>query len=705
MRLISCHIINFGKLTNFNFDFDKNLIVLKAENSFGKTTLASFITSMFYGLPTKQKKIINENDRIKYDPWQSGSFGGNIVFEYDKLQYKVERDFNKKNDDFKVTDMSTKREIDKIGKVFIDSTNFGDVLFGINRDSYKRSVYIPQDEIVCSDVESGLNDKLRNLINATEENLSFDKSIDLLDRVAKAIEAPRGSGKLKEVLQRIYELNNEIEVCKICAKNSEVDMVKLKKLKEELVECDKKANELEKQIQSLNETETILAQQKYFYEIKEVIKNNEIIIARSVPFFKNLDIDKIDLDVIKNKIDKVEEQKKVVKDLEDKTLQERTNLQSLESINKVKQENKNLLNTQLQGYLSDKKRVTSKIKKINFFIILLCIITFGIFFLYIKMNNKQQKIKIIEIDKEIVSIQKEIDQIDNLQNVNNDNKLVEIKLKLETEETLYKKLTHEVNEVLQKFDCKERDYLSCFHEIKENYKELLTTQKSLLQNKEKLKEFLKDKNHTKLMEKIDNNVSIEELKSIRIKNDNYKLKLVEEISNLKNNIEKNDESADEIPIYESELTSLNETKEELEKEFRIINHTKHFLLLANDKLANQYLTPLKEESKKIIRLYDSDKSIIDFDADTKIKITEQGKERELDYFSKGIKELVSICMRFALIDIIFQKSINIPCVILDDPFVNFDDNKLEKAKKFIKNLSKKYQIIYLTCHDSRKIEM
>jgi uncharacterized protein YhaN len=42
-----------------------------------------------------------------------------------------------------------------------------------------------------------------------------------------------------------------------------------------------------------------------------------------------------------------------------------------------------------------------------------------------------------------------------------------------------------------------------------------------------------------------------------------------------------------------------------------------------------------------------------------------------------------------------------PFIVLDDPFVNLDDAKLEKALAFLRNASKEYQILYFACHESR----
>ena len=43
-------------------------------------------------------------------------------------------------------------------------------------------------------------------------------------------------------------------------------------------------------------------------------------------------------------------------------------------------------------------------------------------------------------------------------------------------------------------------------------------------------------------------------------------------------------------------------------------------------------------------------------------------------------------------------------IILDDPFSSLDEEKMLKAKELIKELSKYFQILYFTCHESREIK-
>ena len=78
---------------------------------------------------------------------------------------------------------------------------------------------------------------------------------------------------------------------------------------------------------------------------------------------------------------------------------------------------------------------------------------------------------------------------------------------------------------------------------------------------------------------------------------------------------------------------------------------------------------------------------------------ESGESKEISYFSAGYQDLVSICIRLALVENIYKSEK--PLLILDDPFVNLDNIKLNKAKKILDLISKDYQVLYMVCHDSR----
>ena len=42
-----------------------------------------------------------------------------------------------------------------------------------------------------------------------------------------------------------------------------------------------------------------------------------------------------------------------------------------------------------------------------------------------------------------------------------------------------------------------------------------------------------------------------------------------------------------------------------------------------------------------------------------------------------------------------------PFLVMDDPFVNLDEKRTEGGQRFLQEISKEYQVIYFTCHESR----
>ena len=92
MKLKKCYVSSFGKIKDFTYDFNDTLNSIKEENGWGKTTLATFIKAMFYGLDGTNKRNVNDNERKKYKPWNSTElFGGYVEFEWGGKEFKIEK--------------------------------------------------------------------------------------------------------------------------------------------------------------------------------------------------------------------------------------------------------------------------------------------------------------------------------------------------------------------------------------------------------------------------------------------------------------------------------------------------------------------------------------------------------------------------------------------------------------------------------------
>lgn len=140
MKLIRCHIENFGVLSDFDFAFDDGLTIICQGNGFGKSTFAAFIKAMFYGFPRTGARNIVENERKRYDPWQGGKYGGYLEFKIQDTSYRVTRYFGKTaaKDTFSLLDLSSRR----LSEVY--SEKLGEELFRLDADSFARSTYVPQ---------------------------------------------------------------------------------------------------------------------------------------------------------------------------------------------------------------------------------------------------------------------------------------------------------------------------------------------------------------------------------------------------------------------------------------------------------------------------------------------------------------------------------------------------------------------------------
>ena len=112
MKLRSCHIDNFGKLSDLHLEFQDGVNLFHEPNAWGKSTLAAFLRVMFYGFDSKRESGLFDKERVVFRPWQGGTYGGELDFSYQGKEYRISRTFGKteKTDVFHLYDLSTNLE-------------------------------------------------------------------------------------------------------------------------------------------------------------------------------------------------------------------------------------------------------------------------------------------------------------------------------------------------------------------------------------------------------------------------------------------------------------------------------------------------------------------------------------------------------------------------------------------------------------------
>ncbi len=149
-----------------------------------------------------------------------------------------------------------------------------------------------------------------------------------------------------------------------------------------------------------------------------------------------------------------------------------------------------------------------------------------------------------------------------------------------------------------------------------------------------------------------------------------------------------------------ERDTLREKIEKSKDKLETIIATMHYLESAKDNITEEYLYKTKNAFKKYISELSAEQAK-DFMIDTSFNImkTDLGGARESDAYSRGTRDIFNLCMRFALIDSLYEKEK--PFIILDDPFAHLDDKGIKRGLELLNNLKQSRQIIYITCRNER----
>ena len=218
MFLKTIHINKYGKLSNYHLDLDKKTVICE-KNGFGKSTICSFIKSMFYGLDTTRSDAFNE--RKHYYPFSGGNFGGYIVFDHEGKEYRIERTFDPKNaPKDKLTVFENGNETKKF------APDPGTSIFGFNRDNFERLILINSDKIEIK-ADSDINAKLNNYVENVGEDFDIDKALDKTDKYVKALVKDIAAVK-KEIADDTKEIYTE-EAVKKSLENKYIELNKLEK--------------------------------------------------------------------------------------------------------------------------------------------------------------------------------------------------------------------------------------------------------------------------------------------------------------------------------------------------------------------------------------------------------------------------------------------------------------------------------------------
>ena len=694
MRLISCNVTAFGTLKDFSCDFGEGLNTIKQDNGWGKSTLSVFIKAVFYGLANGNKHSLEENERLKYRPWNSTEkFGGSIVFEWKDKEYTLERFFGNKSseDTVRIFDVDT-------GKEFPDTENLGKRIFGIDEEGFSSTVFLAQ-----KDFEAKSNASITakyNEVCEIQDPEKFNQAVNYLEEKAKTYKSSRGDkGLIADAKREIFDIGGRLDRAARAAETA-------KKMTEE-------AEELEKDI------ETLKVEDAKLRKLSEKAGRAEAVAVKKARYKKVGEEKEAQLAEIE-RADKVlcgkdvgEERLKMLRDCISElnfARSEKAKL-SAELLESERTEKLRAEKLREEKSLADKAHRGGKLSVS--FILAIIFLSAG---LVAGATGLITKILPLAIAGGALFVGGFISLVISVSNANakktcKEERETEIEPQIDDVTTEKRRAFEEFSEIEKEYEKRISEFFSAF-ELPQNAD--VFTAYSLVEkaaaDKRRAKatvealsaEIAALEKDGAIFEKTEGTLNAQAInKELATVGEWYKNKTVL-LAKTKAAISAYEKEADESADLESRKAELTDKIAEYDKDYDLTVTTLKYLKEADENLKVKYRKPLAESLNKYLALINGESLHADIDVDLKVSVTGGGFARDTEYFSKGYKNLFEICKRFALTDVLFTAEK--PFIVLDDPFCNLDDKKIKAATELLNKLGEEYQILYFICHESRRAE-
>lgn len=707
MKLIACHIDNFGKLSNLSLEFKDGMNVINESNAWGKSTLAAFLKAMFYGLDAKKEPKAFEKERVMYRPWQGGAFGGELDFEVEGKCYRISRTFGRteKTDEFHLYDLSTNLECRDY------THDIGLELFDLDSSSFKRTIYIAQNDCLCESSDY-INAKLGDLAQNTDDINNFESAMRRMKDKLNYLTPERVTGSIKKRKSYITELMQEIRSYEAAEEGisrieGKIQLIS-SQIEEMLVVRRSYADALvlaseERERKVLYAHYQELCQQ--LEEKRGCLEDISIYFPKNIPslneFKEHLQIaNQIDMheSALLNCELTIEERQRLDR-LEEKYGQKRPMEEQIEQGNGHKVMLVIALVFIILGILSSilsYQTLTPLFDTGILMIIGIALLCGGGILALIGLGieihlRKRSKAR-------INAILAEYNEINQLREYD---RLVLKRNESEAEKETLQTLKQNLYEFLECYGFSiNTNFSSRLNELQGKALEYMVEKKAYDELCNKKDAFEKSQSKSFWRRDAVCPYSVDELNSMITEVDDK----TEKLKKAKNQYERQlEELRNQLDVRDEKRLELEEELERQEvdtKRYNTVQYACAFMSKAKEQLTARYMNPIANSFSKYYQLLTEDVSkrcIID--ANIEAKFHEQGEFRDARNLSAGYRDLIGICMRLALVDVMYKAEK--PFLILDDPFVNLDKEKVDRGNQMLISVAKNYQIIYFTCHDSR----
>lgn len=218
-------IKNFGKLNRRNITLHPGMNVVYGENESGKSTLHTFIRSMFFGVSRMRGKAARTDVYNRCEPWENPAlYGGSMDFECGGKAFRLTRNFYKDTQNARLISLEDGEHLS------IEHGDLQMLLGGINESIYDNTVSVGQLKSVTQrELADELQSYIANYQGSGDEDINPAEAVQILRE------------QRKELLQQKREQVSGQEISK-----REVQ-AKIELVQKQMQECKEKIREAEQE--------------------------------------------------------------------------------------------------------------------------------------------------------------------------------------------------------------------------------------------------------------------------------------------------------------------------------------------------------------------------------------------------------------------------------------------------------------------------
>lgn len=209
MEILELILKSYGKFSSHRMVLKPGINIIYGGNETGKTTIHSFIRSMFFGLGRGRGKAAKKDEYQVRQPWDSpGAFLGSMRIMEDGEVYRIDRCFDRSAPPLQVVCETRSEESAN------PEQDLQELLGGISENAFVNTVFIPQAR--CETDESFAEELRRYMVNS-------DSTLDAQLDVTQALQSLRK--KKKQFEQKKKKEEEQLEE-RIARKQEQAELIR-----------------------------------------------------------------------------------------------------------------------------------------------------------------------------------------------------------------------------------------------------------------------------------------------------------------------------------------------------------------------------------------------------------------------------------------------------------------------------------------------